>query len=448
MKRVIRLLLAASLLGVTLALFATTATAANPTTYIVISNRSTLPNNLVDRVEAAGGTVVNTIPEVGVIVATSSDPNFAATAAAIRGVRAATESIELNLIEPTDIVELNHNPPNTGDDDGLFDLQWGHDSVNATDAWLDGYTGKGVRVAILDSGIDAEHPDLAPNLNVGLSASFVPGEGFNVRPGVFFNHGSHVAGTVAAADNGIGTIGVAPDAELVAVKVLSEFTGSGSFEGVVEGIVYAAKIDSDIMNMSLGSGPIPRVPGQGIEDIWFLTGRATAFAHRQGTLVIASAGNDAFDFDDDDDEAINLPAMAPFVQAISATAPTGWAVDSNTFLRNITSYTNVGKRVVHFAGPGGDALYPGNENCTVAGIERPCWVFDLVMSTGSEAWYWAGGTSMAAPHASGVAAILAEKHNVNQNPNALINLMKAYAIDDGPGGFDKYYGYGSVSADR
>ncbi len=447
MKRnLIRALLAIALLGASLASLASTAAANDAKTYIVISNRSTLPRGLEARVAALNGNIVNTLPEVGAIVVTSSDPNFAADAAALRGVRAVPESIELTLIEPSDVVELTGNPPNSGDDDAFFDLQWGHDSVDAPEAWDAGYTGEGVRVAILDSGIDATHPDLAPNLNAGLSASFVPGEDWDIRPGVFFNHGSHVAGTVAAADNGIGTIGVAPDAEIVAVKVLSEFTGGGSFEGVVAGIVYAANIEADIMNMSLGSGPIPRVSGQGIEDLWFLTGRATAYAHRQGTLVIASAGNDAFDYDVDDSTAINLPAMAPFVQAVSANAPVGWATDSSVFLRNISSYSNVGERIVHFSGPGGDFIYPGNEDCTVAGLTRPCWVFDMVMSTGSEAWYWSAGTSMAAPHAAGVAALLADKHNINQNPNAIINLMKAYADDEGPGGFDKYYGYGTVDA--
>src|SRR5437868_366562 len=84
-----------------------------------------------------------------------------------------------------------------------------------------------VRVAVLDSGVASTHLDIAPNLNTALCTSFVPGEPYNYT-GTGFNHGTHTAGTIAAAANGVGTVGVAPKAELVAVKVLSADSGSGS----------------------------------------------------------------------------------------------------------------------------------------------------------------------------------------------------------------------------
>jgi subtilisin family serine protease len=132
-------------------------------------------------------------------------------------------------------------------------LQWGHTAVDAVGAWNKGQRGAGVRVAVLDSGIDADHPDLASKVNQALSVSFVPGENWNPLPGFYFNLGTHVAGTIAAADNGLGVIGVAPEAELIAVKVLSEFSGSGSFDWLITGIIYAADIDADVINMSLGA---------------------------------------------------------------------------------------------------------------------------------------------------------------------------------------------------
>ncbi len=147
------------------------------------------------------------------------------------------------------------------------------DAIDAPEAWNTGQTGEGVRVAVLDSGIDGTHSDLAPNLNTDLSESFVPGEDWQVQPGFYFNHGTHVAGTIAAADNQRGVIGVAPNAEIVAVKVLSEFTGSGAFSWINAGIVYAALIDADVINMSLGAtlnknGFLPQEDGIGYQNSW------------------------------------------------------------------------------------------------------------------------------------------------------------------------------------
>ena len=240
--------------------FASPVSAAAPAkSYIIMAKGNSLPANLAQSVSTAGGTLTRIIPEVGLAVASSTKANFAAKAAKISGIRSVNANVTLQWIVPGRRESLDAalgNPPFSGDDDFFFDLQWGHDAVDAPEAWDAGYRGAGVRVAVLDEGIDSDHPDLAPNLNVGLSTSFVPGETFEYIenfPGDPFSHGTHVAGTIAAADNAFGTIGVAPEAEIVMVKVLSSFTGSGTFEGVVAGIIYAANIDADIINMSLGA---------------------------------------------------------------------------------------------------------------------------------------------------------------------------------------------------
>ena len=147
----------------------------------------------------------------------------------------------------------------------------------------------------------------------------------------------------------------------------------------------------------------------------------------RGTTVIASAGNDASDGDHTAD-LIHLPGDTQGVISISATAPIGWATaPETTFLDNLASYSNFGRSVIDFAAPGGDVQYPGDENCTIAGLTRPCWVFDLVFSTGNNGWYWSAGTSMAAPHAAGVAALIIGANGGEMKPSQVERELRRTA---------------------
>jgi subtilisin family serine protease len=224
--------------------------------YVVISSSNKLPKGIKKSISSINGSISNSIPEIGIIVAHSEDPDFISNASKLKGVQSVIPNYEIQWIDPEmqiEMVEVSSiNPPNTGDDDFVFDLQWGHDAIDAPEAWETGARGKGVMVFVLDSGIDAEHLDISPNLNSELSKSFVAGEHWNVRDEPVFNHGTHVAGTIAGADNGWGIIGVAPEATIVAVKVLSEYNGSGLFSWIIEGIIYASDSGADIINMSLG----------------------------------------------------------------------------------------------------------------------------------------------------------------------------------------------------
>ncbi len=265
----------------------------------------------------------------------------------------------------------------------------------------------------------------------------------------------------------MGTVGVAPSAEIVAVKVLSAVTGSGSFESVVAGIVYAANIDADVINMSLGSGPLSKhgflddmgtpdpsddvfVTANEVAELRHLVGRATTFAFQQGTTIVNSAGNEAVNFDQTAD-VIVLPAMAPHVLAVSALAPEGWCANPSTNLDLQASYTNFGQSVIAFGAPGGDFDFPPTFNCTVvtAGgpITRPVWVFDLVFSPGNTAvYFWAAGTSMAAPHVSGVAALVIGKAGGSMSPAHVVSELRSSADDLGKPGNDDTYGAGRVNA--
>lgn len=463
MKRIIALLVLVAMLTL---IFVVPVGAQGPAkSYIIIAKGNSLPANLAQSVSTAGGTLTRIIPEVGLAVASSSKATFAAQAAKISGIRSVNANVTLQWVVPGRRESLDAalgNPPFSGDDDFFFDLQWGHDAVDAPEAWDAGYRGAGVRVAVLDDGIDSDHPDLAPNLNVGLSTSFVPGEPFEYIenfPGDPFSHGTHVAGTIAAADNAFGTIGVAPEAEIVMVKVLSSFTGSGTFEGVIAGIVYAANIDADIINMSLGATIKKNgfcdeegcITAREVAELLVAAGRASTYAYQQGTTVITAAGNESMDADHTSNWVF-VPAALPHVIAVAATAPIGWATDPlNAFLDYPASYTNFGQSFIDFAAPGGDFILPGEDPCTidsgVGPITVPCWVFDLVFSTGSAGdWYWSAGTSMATPHVSGVAALIIGKNGGSMHPAQVEAALRASADDLGKPGNDDFYGSGRVNA--
>ena len=463
-------------LGAFTALLVTSAgatAAATPKSFMILA-KGGLPAGLAAQVEAAGGALTTAIPEIGVAYATSSSSDFRGNAARISGVESVSHSISTQWVTPVRRVagpSVNFaNPPTSGDDDFFFDLQWGHDAVNAPEAWNHGARGAGTRVAVIDTGFDTDHPDLAPNVNLGLSMNFVPGETLAYALPDPFSHGTHTAGTVAAADNAFGTIGVAPEAELVLVKGLPD-EGCGSDGPILQGIVHAADVDADIINMSLGARLEKRgyvEPGcdPGTSDDVFVTAsevaeirkawaRAIDYAIKQGTTVIASAGNDGEDKDHSAD-AIHLPSDTPGVISVAATGPVGWGIDPTTDLDLPAVilgadpdgiYTNFGQSAIDFAAPGGsvDLNLPGV--CTVGIVTNPCFVFDLVFSTGNNGWFWSAGTSMAAPHVAGVAAIIVGE-NGSMKPSQVEAALRASADDLGKPGNDDFYGAGRVNAEN
>lgn len=443
------------------------AASAQAGTYIVTAKAQSFDAKLAHKIEAAGGTITARLPQIGLAVVEADDA-FAKRAGRMPELRSVVPDMVLQFDIP-EIAEVDAsahfaNPPNSGDDDGFFDFQWGHAAIDAAGAWNAGYRGNGATVAVLDSGVYCSHLDIVSNLNAAKSASFVPNEGYCNTSGS--THGTHVMGTIGAADNGIGTIGVAPEAELIAVKVLSAATGSGSFGGIIQGIVYAADAGADVINMSLGvRGGLP-VNGRGANDVAELvnaTARATRYAEKNNALVVVSAGNDGRDLDKDSATKIcdndgacivyNLrafPAELPATLAISALGPVGWAYDFNTNLDLLASYSNRGQSAIDFGAPGGNGDYPTNENCTVKGITIPCYGFDFVMSTtrAPASYGWSAGTSMAAPHVSGVAALIIGKHGGEMSPAAVKSILRASADDLGKPGKDDAYGHGRVNAAR
>jgi subtilisin family serine protease len=176
--------------------------------------------------------------------------------------------------------------------------------------------------------------------------------------------------------------------------------------------------------------------------------------------VISAAGNDGLDLDHSG-SFTTVPAMSGNGLAISATGPEGSAVgypNGATNFRDPASYTNFGNSLVSVAGPGGDFRLPGNDLCSIPRVPsgtvvQPCWVFDMVISTsrGSGAsttsYSFAAGTSMAAPAAAGVAALI-EQRFPGISVGALQSKLANTADDEGKKGNDPFYGKGFVNARR
>lgn len=430
---------------------------ASATSFVVLGETGA---NLDAAVVAAGGTIKKRLRGIDAVVA-EGGTDFLSRIATKAGVASAAADVKIDWQPKDRNVEFSEdnavNPPNNppGTIDRFFNLQWGHTAVKAVDAWHLGYEGQGARVAVLDGGFQLAHPDMAGRFDPACTADMT-GEGIEYGSNSddlsgIFSHGMHTAGTVGAARNNIGTIGVAPRATLCLVKVLFN-SGSGSFEDVAEGIVFAADRNVDVISMSLGGAIQKSSPGA--STLRSLIDRAVSYAYKRGALVIASAGNDGASADSPKisgtpADLIHLPSDSPQAISISATAPRGWAnAPNNTFLDNPASYTNYGRSVINLAAPGGDFDPSITGRCTIGGVTQACPVFDLVFSTGARnRFYWSAGTSMATPHVSGVAALIVSKHG-KMHPAKLRAYLNGGADDLGATGRDPYYGQGRVNALR
>ena len=408
--------------------------AASPRDYVIVmkgqGHGSTAIN---DVVTASGGALVAELEQIGVAIASSESPGFLdalARDARVKEVAADVDVPWIPDVRATDAEQLGLTEQGVNSEP-YWGYQWNIRQIGADQTAADGDRGWGVvraRVAVLDSGIVSNHPDIAPNLNVSLSRSFVPDEpGIDpVVPG--FNHGTHVAGIIAAPINNRGVQGVAPEAEIVAVKVLRSTTGSGAFSWIIQGILYAASIDADVINMSLGA-TFDRINqgGGGAGPLIGALNRAITHATAEGTLCVSAAGNDAVNLDG---RLWAIPAQSGNGMAVSATGPIGLA----DFDR-LASYSNYGRSVVNVAAPGGDStLYP-----------NPGWHLDMVLSPSGTGYYFASGTSMAAPHVSGLAALLVGKYGKTP-PAQLKGSIERGADDILKPGADRESGRGRINA--
>jgi subtilisin len=269
-------------------------------------------------------------------------------------------------------------------------LPWGVNQIGAERAW-EVTRGAGIKVAVIDTGIEHIHNDLAPNFAGGVS--FVPGESFTDGNG----HGTHVAGIIGARQNGSGIVGVAPNCSLYSVKALDRL-GGGQYSWIISAIVWCVRNGMDVINMSLG-GP-DHV--QALED-------ACNYALQHNVLVVAAAGNTG-----PQEDSVGYPARYGSVIAVSA-------VDTS---RNLANFSSRGQHV-DLTAPGVQILstLPGNRYGRM------------------------NGTSMAAPHVAGTAALAISSHRFTP-AETIREILTRTADNLGTPGRDDHFGFGLVDAEQ
>lgn len=331
---------------------------------------------------AFGGKTVTSIPQLNALVVAVPEEKLAAALAAYRSLP------DVQYVEQDGIAQAAFTP-----NDPEYTLhQYGPEIINAAQAWDITQGSADILVGVVDTGADFSHPDLADKLVAGWDFANNDND-----PSDDNGHGTHVSGIIAAAtNNGIGIAGVGFNTRVLVVKSLNA-QGSGYYSTIAQGITYAADQGARIINLSLRG----TIPSSVLED-------AVKYATSKGVLVVAAAGNDGSD-------SPVYPAAYPETLAVAAT---DWN-DQRWGISNFGDFVDV-------AAPG-------------VGVYSTDW------AGGAGPYASRSGTSMAAPHVAGVAALVLAA-NPNLTADEVRNIIESTAKDLGDPGWDPYYGYGRVDA--
>jgi lantibiotic leader peptide-processing serine protease len=376
--------------------------------------------------------------------------------------------------------------------DPLSACLWGMRAVQAGPSSFANATGAGVSVGVIDSGVDFNHGDLEANIDVARACSFIFSNTPTADPGEVANgdcsnkaavqdlngHGTHVSTIIAAPDNGIGVVGVAPEATIVPLKACT-IAGFCFADSVAAALRYAGDQGLDVVNLSLFADPFLYYCKSDAEQKAILTTLETAarYAQQRGVVIVASAGNELDDLghpvtdetspDWPPDTNITrevrnncrvAPAELNGVLTVSAVGPT-----------TLASYSNVGGSV-EVTAPGGDAaqtpgttfgrILAGWSSTDATGTWEALSAANRAVLDGTDRYVWISGTSMSSPHAAGVATLVKELHP-NWNTGAVVAAVKRSATpmscpanwpaDDvrqchGNGGNTSFFGSGMVNA--
>lgn len=507
MGRVPRLLVASFLVASLFSPFAGGPAQAGPVkTYVLLYRAEAVPADAGAAVAAAGGTVVQSYGQIGVVIARSASPTFASSLSRdkrLEGV-ASTAGFGIRLDEDT---ESEGPPPGdlpnapAADGDTLSPLQWDMRQIRVPEAHSITGGSPSVIVGNIDTGLDKDHPDLVQNIDFSKSVSCESGAP-DPNPAAWddrHGHGTHTAGTIAAASNGFGIVGTAPNVKIAGIKAS---TDEGFFfpEMVVCAFMWAGTQHLDVTNNSYFADPFlyncRNEPEQRV--IWKAEQRAIRFAMQEGVTVVASAGNNSDDLShpgidetspdyppgsaierEVTNACVVVPVEIPGVIGVSADGNT--RQDPDGYLKSF--YSSYGVSAVELVAPGGDSVFgrtaeaPNGRVLSTYPSEVPCTRKEVDPTVPTAGYCYLQGTSMAAPHVSGVAALVismfgdgSTPHNGKMRPEQVAAFLQQTADPQpcpslfpagyegftqtsgepqscqGGEGHNSWYGYGQVDA--
>jgi len=425
--------------------------------YFVVFSGQDLPSDVDTIIAGCGGRVVNKFPKVGVLVAMPTIDNAA---------------FEANLNLRSEIIDFGHGrvselpagetmvidensadyapplpPPGI---DGRYYRQWflWHSIEANPDAWAITTGNKDTKVAVLDTGIDYRHSDIAPNYDFALSANFVDWnfDGIPDEPIIDQNgHGTWCGGTIAAAFGGGGCIGVGPNLDLVNLKVMGS-NGSGYFEWDFAAIYWAVENGIDVVSMSFGGYAYMNGGAKkGDSALFAALERLFNYANRNGIVCVAAAGN----------AGANMAGLPYGIRHLPSQCSNVIAVMGSDIIDNLASYSNYGSNLHGITAVGGDDPPPATPPAWFAPyipyLPYPqntyyglCYGPYLVIG-GLNYYAWYGGTSMATPQVAGVAGLLLSLRP-DLTPSQVRHYLQAGATDIGKPGYDEYFNFGLLNA--
>ena len=447
-----------------------------------------VPADAANTISQAGGTLVYSYPQIGVVIASSGNTAFRDNLlndSRIQGASStagfATQLNDDTAADSTGVPTPSSPAPGS---DPLSGLQWDMNQISDPQARAINGGSPSVTVGDIDTGLDFTHPDLAPNVDFAKSVSCISGVP-DTTPSAWMDdngHGTHTAGIIAAAKNGIGIVGVAPNVKIAGIKAGN---AAGFFfpESVVCAFMWAGTHHVQVTNNSYFADPwlFNCRNDTGQRAIWEAERRAIRFAMQNGTVVVAAAGNQADDLAHPTQDATSPDDTNPVLRQIHndcavvpVEVPGVIGVAGNGNLKLKSFYSSYGVGTIQVIAPGGDSILQRTA-AAPNGRVLSTWPASLlstcirkVIDPSGATYCYLQGTSMASPHVAGVAALIvstgitspgavAAKINNTADPIACPPDLTIYAffpaVDNGASqvctggtGYNSFNGHGQVNA--